>query len=221
MHLARPAFRKLESTLKAGFTLIELLAVILIIGILMTFLLPRIPEAIDHAKVTACRKNMQEIYNGLNLYYAKFNRAPNQSGVKFFAMLIDKGCFDNTDAVVKKLTCPGVDIGVLELNNIPDPKQWFVPLDKVDGRYSSYAGRNCKEFPLRSWPPGSDEVLVSDDNDPSMNHRTSTVYLLGDGSAATFELKDDKIRALLGPDVNVLVVGKDSPVPELRKLSLD
>jgi len=32
---------------RAGFTLIELLAVILIIGILMTFLLPRIPEAID------------------------------------------------------------------------------------------------------------------------------------------------------------------------------
>ena len=39
---------------RAGFTLIELLAVILIIGILMVFLIPRIPVAINQARVTSC-----------------------------------------------------------------------------------------------------------------------------------------------------------------------
>ncbi len=42
-----------RSGLRAGFTLIELLAAMLILGILMAFLIPKIPEAIEQAKITA------------------------------------------------------------------------------------------------------------------------------------------------------------------------
>ncbi len=215
-----PILSRRGRTLSAGFTLIELLTVILIIGILMVFLIPRIPEAIDNAKVTACKANLLEIQKGFIQYYSKFQRAPNQSGVKFFAALVDKGVLENTEGVVKRLTCPGVDIGALDLGTIQDPKQWFLPLDQVNGRRSAYAGRDCKNFPLRQFPTSGNEPLVADDNDGGNNHRTATVVLWGDGNVGTFELKDDKVRQLLGEEEH-LTVGPDSPIEELRKLSLD
>ena len=80
----RPTLR----TLRAGFTLIELLAVMLIISILMAFLLPQIPAAIDRANVTACKANMRDIGGGLLEYRAKYKKMPTESGVGFFAALI-------------------------------------------------------------------------------------------------------------------------------------
>jgi len=90
----------------------------------------------------------------------------------------------------------------------------------IDGTFSSYAGRNCKDFPLRRWPPGGNEVLVADDNDPEMNHRHTTVALKGDGSADTYELADLRKAGTVGEE-EILIVGPESQIEELRKLSLD
>jgi len=209
-----------QKACRKGFTLIELLAVILIIGILMTFLLPRIPEAIDAARVTACKKNMQEIWNGLMIYHGKYNRVPTESGARFLGVLISRGALENSEDAVRRLTCPGVDLGSLTIGEL-EPEEWFADLELVDGTYTSYAARNTKDFPLRKFPGSGKEALVADDNDPEMNHITTTVVLYLDGHVGTFELELEREKGTVGPEEDVLLVGPESPIEVLQKLSLD
>ena len=102
-----------------------------------------------------------------------------------------------------------------------NPADWYSHLDQVDGSYSAYAGRNMKDHPMRKFPGGPKDALVGDDNDPDMNHRTTTVVLFADGNVATFELSELMKAGTLQEDQKVLMVGPESPVDELRNLSLD
>lgn len=205
-----------ESFARAGFTLVEILAVILIIGVLMAFLLPKIPEAIDNAKVTSCKRNMQTIYEGFQMYETKFQRMPKQSGVRFFAELVSLKVWEDVPKSSEKLNCPAHQHPSGPENL--EKSQWYVDLAPLDGTWSSYAGRNCKDFPLKNW--SGKDPLVADDNDGSPNHNTATVVLYGDGSATTFELGLLEAEGKLAKD-ETLLVGPQSQIPDLTKLSLD
>jgi prepilin-type N-terminal cleavage/methylation domain-containing protein len=206
---------------RAGFTLIELLVVIAIILILMTFLLPRVVTAIQQAKVTACRANLQQIYRDLTVYHMKHEKLPTGSGVRFFAALIASGDIEDTAENAKRMSCPAVERGSLAIGTIDDAKEWYKHLDTIDGSYSAYAGRNMKEFPLRAWPGSGEDALIADDNDPVMNHPTSTCVLWADGTATAIELLELREKGVLTEEDKVLKVGPESPVELLRKLSLE
>jgi len=206
---------------RAGFTLIELLAVMLILGLLMTFLIPRITEAVDQAKVTACRKNLLDIYANLMIYDQKFDDIPQKSGVRFFADLVGRKVLEATKSTSKKLTCPGVKASALEgLRGLP-LDEWYKDQERIDGQFSAYAGRDMDHYPLKKFPGSGKEPLVADDNDGGEpNHTTTTLVLYADGSVNAYE------QALLEEDGTLqedeyLLVGPESQVEELRKLSLD
>jgi len=211
--------RRSAAALRRGFTLIEILAVMAIILILTWFLLPNIVDAYDMSEVRSCSANMGQVYGGMINYKSKYEHIPESSGVAFFAELMSRGAMTNTSSNARKLTCPAVDTGSLAIRDL-EPEDWWMDLEELDGTWSSYAGRDLDRFPLRKFPGDGKEPLMADDNDGGMNHATTTNVLYSDGSVRTYELFELREKGVVG-DQEDLLVGPDSPVEDLRKLSLD
>ena len=202
---------------RAGFTLIEILAVILIIGVLAATLIPMVTETIAASKVTGCSANLQELYKGIQLYEIKYKELPRESGVRYFGQLYSRKAMENTKTNAERLTCPAVDRGFLTIGTLPW-EEWWSDLESIDGTYSAYAGRDTVHYPLKTL--SGNEPLIADDNEGGMNHPTTTNVLYGDGRVHPLELELLREEGVLTED-EPLLVGPESQVDELRKLSLD
>ena len=98
---------------EAGFTLIELLVVIVILGILATFLVPKIMEKPDEARVVKAKNDIKAIEMALKMYK------------------IDNGMYPTTEqgleALIRKPTIPPIPKnyrkgGYLDTDEVPkDP----------------------------------------------------------------------------------------------------
>ncbi|MEM6672950.1 MAG: prepilin-type N-terminal cleavage/methylation domain-containing protein [Planctomycetota bacterium] len=210
---------------RGGFTLVEILAVILIIGLLMTFVIPNVMSAIGLGKSTACRANLEQIKRGMLEYEAKLGRIPSGSGVNFFASLITDKVWKPTVKNSKTLTCPAVQPSFLTPGQDGLPiEDWYKTenRDAIDGGWSSYAGRDQKRHPLRNLNGDGKTALVADDNDGGANHDGTTNVLWNDMSVRALELIDLQTAGILGDteDVQWIPVGPDSPETALQVLSL-
>ena len=167
--------------------------------------------------VDACKENLAEIHRGLLLYEERFGRAPQGSGVAFFAELIASGVWEDTPENRARLTCPGKNAAP-----VPDGTG-YGDLGALTGASSAYAGRNSAEHPLVKFPAGGAELeaLVACDNARGMNHDGALNVLRSDGSIATLSLQQELERGRIPPGSDRILVGKDSPIPELAKLSGD
>jgi len=222
MQIRKNSLQAPGRNLRAGFTLIELLAVMLIIALLMTFLLPKASAAIERARVTACRANLQNIGQGLVAYQTQYDRWPRRGGVGFFSALIYEKVWDKSDANSETLTCPSIDSGFLTpaLDGLP-MEEWYAERERIDGGYSAYAGRDIKNHPLRKKTLDSKVILVADDNDGGANHKTATNVLYGNFGARTMEFMDQVDNGNVTEEDEYITVGPDSPVEELRVLTLN
>ena len=140
---------------RAAFTLIELLAVILIISILAVALLPQITPAIERTNVTACNRNLSSIYEGLMLHNTKYGDLPQKGGVAFFASLISREVWETPRRTPSGSTArPSRPRRSAGSRGSMRPSGTRISRCST-GDWSSYAGRDIENYPLRKFRPAA------------------------------------------------------------------
>ena len=173
------------------------------------------PRQEFESDVDACRANLTDIYNGLRTMKTEQGIEPKGSGVRFFAEVIASGTWEDTEDTRRVLTCPGKN--VTPVTSMPS----FADLAAVTGDHSRYAGRDNVNHPLERFPMRGTEPLIACDNEQGMNHDGVMNVLYADGSIKTFQVEMLRERKKLGPEEEVIYVGANSQVDDLRKLTLD
>lgn len=68
---------------KRGFTLIELLAILIISGIILLIIVPKINSVVDNSNKNIAYENTERLVNSLNEYYVRMQIEGNFSGCSY------------------------------------------------------------------------------------------------------------------------------------------
>jgi hypothetical protein len=194
----------------------KIIAVAAVLGLLAYLFWPRRND-LRHdvpTDVQTCKRHMLTIYKGLLELHKQTGELPRGPGPTSIAGLIGSGIWENTKANRELLTCPG-------------PRAQPLPADidftdtaSLGDESSAYACRNQADFPLSKFPDGgaSNEPILSCDNAAGMNHEGVMNVLYSDGSIVTLHLDQEIGRGRVPAGSTTIVVGKDSPIDDLKKL---
>ena len=192
----------LKRTARLGFTLLEMMVVIVIIGILSTYLVVNAPEWFDRARMTASEKNMGRLYVHLLGYQQNHNGSlPSESGQRFFLRPWKDGMIEKTEQQAIAFFSPAhtfeeclADQGLSkdDMDVVTYLNNW----EAIGPGYTSYSGFTTGGDPDQrrrlSKSPGSTAIVA----DAEMWHRSALIYLTADG--ATHRLLRNEIEEQTG-----------------------
>ncbi len=208
---------------RAGFTLLEILVVLMIIGILASYLVVNVPTWIDRANMTACEQNMRRVWQYMTAYRTDHNgQLPRDEGQRFFLRLWKDKLVDHTESNAKMFFCPSEGWGTVYL----DQEEMFAALDdweNVGPGTTTYAGFNSggdRELRRRMRQGDGNVVILAD---AGLTHKTGIIYLTADG--VTHRLTRAEIMERLGYDPwdqgGGIGLGPGAELEELRTVTND
>jgi prepilin-type N-terminal cleavage/methylation domain-containing protein len=208
--------------LQAGFTLLEMMVVIIIIGILSTYLVVNVPEWMDKANLSACEINMNNAYRYMVSWQADHDgQWPRDAGQKFWLRLWKDGQFEHTESHGKMFFCPSQNF----LDHVPQDVfagsivEYLDQWDEMGEGGLSYAGfdshgdRNIRSQLKKS--PGATAIM----SDSEWTHRTAMVYMTADGVRHRLLRSELMDEYGLDPDVDMFYPGEGCEVEVLQTVS--
>ncbi|PCJ53930.1 MAG: hypothetical protein COA70_07205 [Planctomycetota bacterium] len=215
------------SGLRRGFTLMEMMIVIMIIGILSTFLVQSAPSWIDKANMTGSEQNMKRIYATLLDYQLNKGSFPRDQGQKFFLKPWKDGMVEKVKQQASMYFSPSEPFGDILYDNEMEEGdmtivEWLNDWDAIGPGYTSYAGfttggDRAMRGQMRK-NPGSTAIV----SDSHMIHRTALIYMTADGAIHRYQRSDiEDETGISFEDGDDLFVGPGCEVELLQTVSND
>ncbi|MGB0952162.1 MAG: prepilin-type N-terminal cleavage/methylation domain-containing protein [Planctomycetota bacterium] len=180
--------RSQSNLLRRGFTLLEMMIVIMIIGILSTFLVVSAPGWIDKANMTGSEANMKRIYATLLEYQSNHSGSwPRETGQRFFLKPWKDGMVEKVEQQAKMYFSPSEPFGdIIYAQGMEEDEigivEYLEDWDAIGPGYTSYAGYDHggdRDMLSRlKKNPGSTAII----SDAHMIHRTALLYMTADGA---------------------------------------
>jgi prepilin-type N-terminal cleavage/methylation domain-containing protein len=213
---------------RAGFTLLEMMVVIGIIGLLASFLIPNIVDAMGRASISAEQGNMREMQTWLQLYRNAHNQSlPTESGQKFILKLWKDGTIERSEKNAKRFFSAGENYTEYMAAQGLDPDEisvidYLSDWDAIEPGYINYAafdpqGDRSLRRQLKT-APASITILAN----ATFAHRNAIIYMTADGDIHELniqELIDEGILTEEDVKFGEIPVGASSPIEQLRTVT--